>query len=163
MIATMSEPELIATIFFLPVLIATGYSDLRNMRIPNMLSLIGLAIFACTLLLIGFDEWLMRACVGASCFAICFALFAVGWLGGGDAKILPVTILFVPVRFLEIYLLSFAVAMLLGMVAIWLARHLYSHPQALWVSMQPGAAFPMGISIATSLPLALLVILYVFS
>lgn len=163
MIATLSTAELVVALIFLPVLMATGYSDLRNMRIPNMLSLIGLTIFACSLPFIGLDEWLMRAAVGASCFAICFALFAVGWLGGGDAKILPVTILFVPVRFLEVFMFSFAVAMLMGMLVIWCARRRYSHPRSLWVSMQPGAAFPMGISIATALPLAHIVILYSFS
>ena len=160
MIAPLSSTSLLVAVAICPVLLMTALYDLRQMRIPNWLSWAGLAIFIVTLPVLGLQAWLMSAAVGAICFAVCFALFAVGWLGGGDAKILPVTMLFVPVSHLAVYMFAFSAAMILGMVGIWLARQRFAHENAAWVSMKPGAAFPMGISIAASLPLAVCVSLY---
>jgi prepilin peptidase CpaA len=143
-------------IAFLPILCATAVYDLRQMRIPNYLSLAGLFLFALCLPALGLEEWGWRALTGLFTFVLCFGLFAAGWLGGGDAKILPVTVLFVPFGHIELYMLSFSASMVLGMVGIWAVRQRLSHPQTSWVSMQPGAAFPMGISIAASLPMALI-------
>lgn len=157
MIQPISETSLYVALAFLPILLTTAIFDLREMRIPNWLSWAGLAIFAATLPVLGLEAWFLRVVVGAAAFAVCFGLFAIGWLGGGDAKILPVTLLFVPLNILSLYMFAFSAAMLLGMVAIWLARQRFSHEDAIWVSMKPGAAFPMGISIAASLPLALAV------
>lgn len=157
----LSAVEFIVLLSFLPVLIAAGYLDLRDMRIPNTLSLIGLAMFVVSLPFLGFQEWMLRASVGVAVFFICFGFFAAGWFGGGDAKILPVTTLFVPAAYLQTFMLSFATAMTLGMIGIWLVRLQFSHSQASWVSMQPGAGFPMGISIAASLPFTALIIHFV--
>ena len=137
---------------FIPVLIATGMSDLRQMRIPNRLSWTGLAIFVLCFPLLGPEEWAFRSLAGLSALMVCFGLFAAGWLGGGDAKIFPVTILFIPLGHLAIYMFAFSAAMIVGMVGIWIARQFFSRPDSVWVSMQPGKAFPMGISIAMSLP-----------
>ena len=161
MIQPISATSLYVALAFLPILMTTAIFDLREMRIPNWLSWAGLAIFTATLPVLGLEEWFLRAAVGAIAFAFCFGLFAIGWLGGGDAKILPVTLLFVPLNILSVYMFAFSAAMLIGMVAIWVARRRFSHENALWVSMKPGAAFPMGISIAASLPLALAVCLLV--
>ena len=162
MIQPITDLHFFVALAFVPVLLATGLSDLREMRIPNRLSWIGVVLFAATLPLLGFDEWAIRALAGLVTLAICFALFAMGWLGGGDAKILPVTILFVPLSHMELYMFSFSACMILGMVGIWGARRVFAHPEATWVSMKPGAAFPMGISIAASLP-AVLAIAWVLS
>lgn len=155
MIAPLAATDLYVALTILPVLLLTAMFDLRQMRIPNWLSWTGLAIFAATLPVQGFEAWALSALVGAAAFAVCFALFAVGWLGGGDAKILPVTMLFVPFNQLALYMFAFSVAMIVGMVGIWVVRQFLAHENAAWVSMKPGAAFPMGISIAASLPLAL--------
>lgn len=153
MSASVAQAEAWVALAFLPILAATAVCDLRHMRIPNRLSWVGVALFVASLPVLGADVWSLRVLAGAAAFAICFGLFAVGWLGGGDAKILPVTFLFVPTGLLPVYLFSFSAAMVLGMVGIWLARQRLSRPDASWVSMQPGAAFPMGISIAASLPM----------
>lgn len=155
MSGTLSSVDYWVAGAFLPILLATAFSDLREMRIPNRLSWAGLMIFAFCVPLLGVEAWSARILVALAAFSVCFGLFAVGWLGGGDAKILPVTFLFVPVSLLPLFLFSFCFAMILGMVAIWCARQRLSHPDAVWVSMQPGAAFPMGLSIAASLPLVL--------
>ncbi len=136
---------------FLPLLAATAFCDLRYMKIPNMLSLVGLGIFvmsAATYL--PFEIAMERAISGAVSFAICFVLFMVRAFGGGDAKILPVLFLFIPIPMLPIYLLGFSAAMIVGMVGIFLVRQLVNREAATWVSLKPGAGFPMGISIALS-------------
>ena len=151
----ISDAGLFAACAFLPILLATAIFDLREMRIPNWLSWAGIAVFLACMPILGPDEWFSRSLVGITAFVICFGLFVVGWLGGGDAKILPVTMLYVPLSHIELFLFSFSASMILGMLAIWTARLKYSNPSAKWVSMKPGAAFPMGISIAASLPIAI--------
>lgn len=150
----ISSSDLLAACAFLPVMLLTGLYDLREMRIPNWLSWAGLLLFVVCMPVLGLDEWLARVVVGAVAFGVCFSLFAAGWLGGGDAKIFPVCMLFVPSGILAVFMLSFALAMILGMVGIWGARRIFAGRNVVWVSLQPGAAFPMGISIAASLPIA---------
>lgn len=140
-----------------PVLMATAWSDLRRMLIPNSFSLIGLGLFLASFPLLGLETWLVHLAVGATAFAICFGLFVAGWFGGGDAKMLPVSMLFVPFGILPLYMYAFAASMLLGMSAIWAVRQRLARPDADWISMQTGAAFPMGIAIATALPLTFLI------
>lgn len=146
------------SIVYLPVLSAVGLSDLRYMKIPNKMSFWGLGIFLLAVPVIGTDTALMRLAIASIAFAICFGLFSIGWLGGGDAKILPVTLLFVPAQIMPIYpiyLVSFSICMLAGMIFVWCVRQQYLHAHSSWVFLRPGTLFPMGISIATSLPLAL--------
>lgn len=152
---TYATSELFAALLFMPVLAATAWNDLRRMKIPNTLSLIGLGLFVACLPLLGWDVWLMHVAAGVVAFVVCIALFAAGWFGGGDAKILPVTLLFVPTDILPLYMYAFAASMLIGMSGIWAVRQKLARPDAIWVSMQSGAAFPMGIAIATSLPVTL--------
>ncbi|MFO1246962.1 MAG: prepilin peptidase [Alphaproteobacteria bacterium] len=80
----------VLVLFVLPLLlaIAAGW-DLASFTIPNFLSLILLALFAVfavaahlTLPAIGWH--LLAGFVG---LFIGFALFALGWIGGGDAKL----------------------------------------------------------------------------
>ena len=156
MSAQLSTVDILVALVFLPVLFGTAYGDLRWMKIPNNLSLVGLTLFVCCLPFLGFETWMIRAAIGAITCVICFVLFAIGWFGGGDAKILPVTLLFVPTSHMALYLFAFSTCMVFGMLAIWLVRWRFAHPGAEWVSLQSGAAFPMGISIAASLPLMLL-------
>ena len=154
---SMELNEFLVACSFMPVLLATACSDIRYMKIPNSYSLFALTLFLLSVPLLGLETAATRAAVAGVAFIICFGLFAAGWFGGGDAKILPATFLFVPYSILPIYLFSFSACMALGMIAMWGARRVYMSEGAAWVSMRPGAAFPMGISIAGSLPAALFI------
>lgn len=156
---TLSLTELAIALAFVPILLAAAASDLRYMRIPNTLSIAALGVFMIAVPFLGFDAAILRVAIGLSAFALCFALFAVGWLGGGDAKLLPASILAIPPGMMPLYLFCFSVCMLAGMMAIWAARQHWSHSEAIWVSMRPGALFPMGISIAAAIPITLLMAL----
>ena len=68
-------------------------SDTLTMTIPNRVSLVLLASFAIIAPFTGMDlvtyGWHFAA--GAIVFCVCFGLFAIGAMGGGDAKLLTAT------------------------------------------------------------------------
>jgi len=80
----------IARLMLFPALMAfAAASDLFTMTIPNRVSL---ALAAGFLLLavasgMGFYEILMHIGAGATVLTVAFACFAMGWIGGGDAKV----------------------------------------------------------------------------
>lgn len=65
-------------------------SDLLTMTIPNRLSVLLIATFMLIAPLAGLSlsDYLLHLGAGGAVFAACFALFAFGIMGGGDAKIL---------------------------------------------------------------------------
>ena len=81
------------------LLVIVAYEDVRTRRIPNALSL---AIAALGLARIAFAAEVSDAgytlAAAIIIFAITFALFQRGAIGGGDAKILPATALLIGYR-----------------------------------------------------------------
>ncbi len=71
----------------------TAYKDATTMTIPNWVSLmILLAFFAVTpFVWQGWEVFGVHLLVGCSVFLFGFAVFAFGWLGGGDAKLMAAT------------------------------------------------------------------------
>lgn len=133
-----------------PVLIAVAWNDLSRLKIPNYLVLSGVVLFVLSLPLLDFDEAVARGIAGIVCLAICLVLFGIHWLGGGDAKMLPVVFLFVPSGWVTSYLFSFAFSLIIGMALIWGVRIACGRADANWISLRPDSAFPMGVSIALS-------------
>ncbi|WP_075216265.1 A24 family peptidase [Mongoliimonas terrestris] len=86
----MWSTALALPILALPILTTyAAVSDLFTMQIPNRISLALVAAFALAVPAIGLDWTLVgqHAAVGAGVLALTFALFAAGWIGGGDAKL----------------------------------------------------------------------------
>src|SRR3954466_668693 len=82
------------TLIIFPALMAyAAASDLLTMTIPNKLSLALMIGFAALALGGGLSAEAIAAHVGAGALvlAIGCALFACGWIGGGDAKLAAVT------------------------------------------------------------------------
>jgi prepilin peptidase CpaA len=75
-------------IIFPLLVIYAAVSDLLTMTIPNRISLILLAGFVPCALLVGLSpgQVLMHTGAGFAVLAVGLALFAPGWIGGGDAK-----------------------------------------------------------------------------
>lgn len=71
------------------LLLLAAASDLLTMTIPNRLVLAVVALFALAAPLagLGLAEIGAHLAAGALVLAIGFALFAAGWIGGGDAKL----------------------------------------------------------------------------
>ncbi|HXF53733.1 MAG TPA: prepilin peptidase [Hyphomicrobiaceae bacterium] len=74
-----------------PVAMAfAGAMDLLTMTIPNRISLALLAAFPCAALAVGmpWSTFVWHLGAGAAVLALGFLLFSLGWVGGGDAKLL---------------------------------------------------------------------------
>lgn len=80
-----------AAVSVLPLLVVVAaLKDVTSMTIPNWLSGALALAFVPAALLTGlpWQEGLMHLGVGAAMLALGAGLFALGWLGGGDAKLL---------------------------------------------------------------------------
>lgn len=92
----MSAP-VIATLFLygaILLLVAAALWDAVTLTIPNYLVLAVLALYAASWT-VSFDlsDVLFDLLAASIVFAVCFVLFALGWLGGGDAKLAPGAVL----------------------------------------------------------------------
>lgn len=104
--------EAILLVLF-PLLMAhAASSDLFTMTIPNRLAIILVASFPLVAYAtgLGLDIALMNLAAGALVLACTFALFAFGWIGGGDAKLAAATALWLGFGVLLDYLLLAAIA-----------------------------------------------------
>lgn len=158
-------PEL-KTAAYLALLVAAGWLDLRTGRIPNALTLAGLAVGLLLALPAG-PAAVLLACAGAGlALLVALPFFALGALGGGDAKLLVAVGAFLgPERLWSALLLSALAGGLLALaeslrrrvllVALLNARALIRHWSTLGRSGprpalgEPGAiAIPYGVAIA---------------
>lgn len=134
-----------ALLVLFPLLMAyAASSDLFTMTIPNRLSLLLLASFPLMAYAagLGIHATLMNLAAGALVLVVTFALFAFGWIGGGDAKLAAATAVWLGFGVLVDYLLIATLAggaLTLGLLAMrqlplpgfaarwpWLAR-LHDH------------------------------------
>src|SRR5687767_13518584 len=103
-----------ATLLIFPALMAfAAASDLFTMRIPNWLTAALALAFPLNALLVGFDWPLIgtHLGVGLMMLVIGMVMFAAGWLGGGDAKLLAaIAVWFGPSSVLVEFLLIAALA-----------------------------------------------------
>jgi prepilin peptidase CpaA len=123
-------------LFIFPVLMAyAASSDLLTMRIANWLvalvvvSYLGLAL----ILQLPWDQAGWAALGAAVVLVVAFAFFAFGWIGGGDAKLVAATSLWVGLNLMLQYLIYAALlggALTLIILALrryplpgWLSRH----------------------------------------
>jgi len=82
----------ILTLFPFAMIYAAS-SDLVSMTIANRVSATLVLGFLAIALLLGmpFGQIALHLGVGLICLAVTFGLFAAGWIGGGDAKLMAVT------------------------------------------------------------------------
>ena len=112
--------QAVATLFVygaILLLVTAAVWDALTLTIPNPLVVAVLALYVVSLAVsFNSSSILFDLLGGAIVFAVCFALFALGWLGGGDAKLAPGAALWVGFG----GLLHFLVAMTLvgGLLAI---------------------------------------------
>ncbi|MFD2237897.1 A24 family peptidase [Aureimonas populi] len=87
--------EALITLFFVPAMILAMVSDIRSMTIPNRLCLFLVAAFAVSALAAGMAPAAIgiHALTGLLVLALTFCLFALNWMGGGDAKLIAATAL----------------------------------------------------------------------
>jgi prepilin peptidase CpaA len=140
---------------FPAILIVAALCDLLTMTIPNRLSLVLLVLFPVAAfvgdLSMPMIGWHVAA--GAGILVLGFSMFALGWIGGGDAKLAAVMALWLgPFVLLEWTLLFAAIGGMLAMM-ILSSRHLplpLSLANREWISRlhDPRTGVPYGIALA---------------
>lgn len=94
----MSQPTLAIWFAYGAVflLVVAAAWDVVTLTIPNFLVVAVLVLYAASAV-VNFDlsDLLFDLLAGAIVFAVGFAFFALGWLGGGDAKLAPGAVLWV--------------------------------------------------------------------
>jgi len=88
-----------AAAIFAFAMVYAGLTDLTTMRIRNNLCLWLFGSYAALAPFVGFtvEQIAWSAAFAAALLAVSFILFAFGWMGGGDGKLLAVTALWLGV------------------------------------------------------------------
>jgi prepilin peptidase CpaA len=147
-----------AIILVFPAAMAfAGAMDLLTMTIPNRVSIVLVAAFAVAAAMMGIGWWALASHLSAGLLmlVIGIGMFALGWLGGGDAKLLAATALWIGFEQLLPYLLLAAMAGGALAIAILLYRRMVL---PLWLARQGWAlnlhgaktGIPYGIALAAA-------------
>lgn len=116
-------------IAFAALCVAAAHSDLRTRKIPNSYSIAIALLYPAHVIVSGAQtEWLQALAVAAGCMAVGIFVFARGWLGAGDVKLMSATLLWAVPDYLPGYL--WALAILSGLMSIFLLlrRHFRAAP-----------------------------------
>ncbi len=134
-----------------------GAMDLFTMTIPNRISIVLVAAFCVAAAMTGIGWQALASHVGAGLLmlTIGIGMFAMGWLGGGDAKLLAATALWVGFEQLVPYLIVAGIAG--GLLAIVILIYRSIMPP-LWLVRQRWAlhlhsaktGIPYGIALAAA-------------
>ncbi len=147
-----------AKLMLFPALMAfAASSDLLTMTISNRISLLLAVIFLGMALAIGMhaDEITAHIAAGLVVLLVAFVFFALGWIGGGDAKLAAATALWLGWPHLLEYLLY---ASLIGGALTLGLLELRRHPLPTvfagfpWAERlhQPNGGIPYGIALAAA-------------
>lgn len=143
--------ELVLLLIFLPIIFGSAISDFQQLKIRNVqvLTALGLFLIASPFLL-EMDELSFRLLAAALTFGICFLLFSLRLIGGGDAKMMPVVLLFVPAGEVILFLRIFAGALLLVSLGALFLQRSPGLRRAGWASAQERRQVPVGVAMAIS-------------
>lgn len=143
--------DLILLLIFLPIILGSAVSDFQQLKIRNVQVIAALALFVMiSPFLIDLHEISLRLLSAALTFGICFILFALRLIGGGDAKMMPVLILFIPPSEMVLYLRIFAGALLLVSLGALFMQRTPGLRRAGWTSSQARRQVPVGVAMALS-------------
>lgn len=151
-----------ALLFVYPALVILGgVYDLTTMKIPNWISIALLAAFIPMALLMGlsWQDGAVSLGLGVGVLIVGIALFAFNVVGGGDAKLLAASTVWVGLSGLLPFLLITALAggalslLLLGLRK-WAPLVPFIMPRWLENLMQPKGDIPYGVAIAVGAVLA---------
>ncbi len=150
----MIQDLLILTIF--PACMAFAAAmDLTTMTVPNRIPLVLIIGFACLAPFVGLSltEIGFQTAAALIALIIGFGMFAMGWIGGGDAKLFAATVLWLSPEALLTYV--FVSALLGGVLTLLLlAYRSYPLPPFMmshgWIYRlhQPQEGVPYGIALA---------------
>jgi prepilin peptidase CpaA len=140
---------------FPALMIAAALSDLATMTIPNRISIALVVAFVPAALLSGAPAATLGLClgVGLAGLVIGAVMFALGWIGGGDAKVMAAAGLWLGLSGAPSFLMWTTVAGGLFGLSVLLARS-WAQPWAgagpAWLGrlLEPRGDIPYGVAIA---------------
>lgn len=149
--------QAIVLIFFPAVMAIAASSDLLTMTISNKIPLALFAGFVALALVLRLDIATIASHIGAAMLilAVCFGMFARGWIGGGDAKLAAAIALWLGWAHLLDYLLVCSV-LGGGLTLLLLLFRKFPLPPALlkqeWLDRlhHPKSGIPYGIALAAA-------------
>lgn len=157
----MTEPAVLLLLALIPVLVASALTDLRSLRIPNTHVLLALAIFVLAApFALAWPELYPRLIAAGITFAIGFVLFALRMFGGGDAKMMPVVMLYIPADDVVLYLRLFAAALLVVSLLALVVQKAPAFRNLGWASARNRRHVPVGVAMAASVMLLVAVRLW---
>ena len=131
-----------------PLLVLAAYCDVRHLRIPDVISVAMVGIFAVSAFVSMPDDLGARLAAAGGVFAVGFVAFAARLVGGGDVKLLSALMLFVASDHWLLFANILSVALLVGVAGIVAARSARFSGAERWKSLVVPRAFPMAVSIA---------------
>ena len=147
------------TLIFLGVMpalvIVAGLKDLTSMKIPNWISGLLILGFFPAALVVGVDPMTVAVHVGVATLALVVGagLFALRWIGGGDAKLMAAACLWLGLSGSGMFLLWTGVMGGVFCLVLLFARfharpYLYGAPGWVVQLMEPRGDIPYGVAIA---------------
>jgi len=143
------------------LVIVGGLKDLISMKIPNWISGVLVLGFFPAALVVGLSPMVVAAHVGIAVLALVLGagMFALRWIGGGDAKLMAASCLWLGLTGSGMFMLYTGLTGGLFCLALMLAR---SHARPFlsgapgWVVqlMEPRGDIPYGVAIAAGVLLA---------
>jgi prepilin peptidase CpaA len=141
---------------FPALVIIAALTDATSFTIPNRISLLLLAAYVPASLLIGRApaDMGIDLAVGVAALFAGMAMFAAGWIGGGDAKMFAACALWLGLRGAPTFLIVTAMAggglavLLLNARSASFRTYFVGAPQWLARLMTPGGDVPYGVAIA---------------
>jgi len=138
------------------LLIVAALRDLVSFTIPNWISAAMALAFLPAALAAGlaWDAIGLHALVGLICFIAAVAMFALRWIGGGDAKVLAAAGLWLGWPAAGVFLVVTGAAggllamSLLAVRSDWVRAHVSGAPVWAMRLMEQGAPVPYGVAIA---------------
>ena len=149
-----STTALVSFLVLLGPCIYGAWSDLAHMRLPNVLTLLVIALYLVIMpFLLPLDEFGIRIGVGLCALVLGFVLSVSGLIGAGDAKFGAAGILFVHPFDVTFFLQLLGMTALAGVTAHRLFRSIPAlrRAGAGWQSWEETNNFPFGLSIAAAL------------
>jgi len=148
---------------FPALVIVGGLHDLITMKIPNWISLALIAAFFPVALLVGAApiDIAIHVGIGVAALIVGMGMFAAGWIGGGDAKLLAASCLWMGISGMAPFLVWTGITGGLFCLFLIMARQYFpmvaSSVSQNWVItlMQPKGDIPYGVAIAAGALLAL--------
>jgi prepilin peptidase CpaA len=153
------SPDLVRTLVvgvFSALVIGAAVKDISSFTIPNWISAALTLAFAPTAVIAGVSLGAIGIsfAVALGVLAVAAGMFALGWIGGGDAKLMAAAALWVGLRGLAPFALYTSLAggalalMLVALRSSWIRPFAEAGPAWARRLATPGEAAPYGVAIA---------------